>query len=173
MGPRHDLRRVVVHQGRDGAVRPHARVARACSTSTRRSSTTGPSSRKNGKDAITVRQLLSHQAGLAAIREPLPEGGLCDWDLIVDLLAEQEPLWEPGTRHGYHALTFGQLVGELVRRIDGRSLGTFFADEVAGPLGLDFWIGLPEELEPRVAPIIAADMPEDLERAARSSTSRR
>jgi CubicO group peptidase (beta-lactamase class C family) len=121
-----------------------------------------PEFAKHGKDAITVRQLLSHQAGLAALSEPLPEGGLCDWDLVVDLLAKQEPLWEPGTRNGYHALTFGHLVGELVRRTDGRSLGTFFADEVARPLELDFWIGLPEDLEDRVAPIIPADMPEDL-----------
>ena len=123
---------------------------------------TWPEFAKHGKDAITVRELLSHQAGLAAITDPIPEGGICDWDLMVDLLAKQEPLWAPGTRNGYHALTFGHLVGELVRRIDGRTLGTFFADEVAGPLDLDFWIGLPEELEPRVAPIISADMPEDL-----------
>src|SRR5581483_11601232 len=107
----------------------------------------------HGKDAISVRQLLSHQAGLAALRAPLPEGGLCDWDLVAGMLAAQEPLWEPGTRNGYHALTFGHLVG--------RSVGTFFADEVAGPLGLDFWIGLPAEIEPRVAPIVAPDMPAD------------
>lgn len=124
---------------------------------------TWPEFAKNDKGGITVRQLLSHQAGLAAISEPVPDGGLCDWDLVVDLLARQEPLWEPGTRNGYHALTFGHLVGELVRRIDGRTLGTFFADEVARPLDLDFWIGLPEELESRVAPIISADMPADLE----------
>jgi CubicO group peptidase (beta-lactamase class C family) len=114
---------------------------------------------KNGKGEITVRMLLSHQAGLAAIREPVPEGGLCDWDLIVGLLEEQEPLWEPGTRHGYHGLTFGHLVGELVRRITGVSLGTFFRQEVAAPFGLDFWIGLPEELDGRVAPNIPADPP--------------
>ena len=114
---------------------------------------------KNGKDAVTVRMLLSHQAGLAAIREPLPEGALTDWDLVCGLLADQEPLWEPGTRNGYHALTFGHLAGELVRRIDGRSLGTFFCDEVAGPLGIDFWIGLPAEHDARVAPTIPADPP--------------
>ena len=114
---------------------------------------------KNGKDAVTVRMLLSHQAGLAAIREPLPEGALTDWDLVCDLLAAQEPLWEPGTRNGYHALTFGHLAGELVRRITGRSVGRFFREEVAEPLGLDFWIGLPEEHEARVAPTIPADPP--------------
>jgi CubicO group peptidase (beta-lactamase class C family) len=120
-----------------------------------------PEFAKHGKDTISVRQLLSHQAGLAAISEPLPENGLCDWELVVDLLAKQEPLWEPGTRNGYHALTFGHLVGELVRRVDGRSIGTFFDEEIAQPLELDFWIGLPEEIEPRVAPIIPADLPED------------
>jgi CubicO group peptidase (beta-lactamase class C family) len=125
-------------------------------------STYWPEFAKSGKELVTVRQLLSHQAGLAALSDPLPDGGLCDWDLVVDLLAKQEPLWEPGTRNGYHALTFGHLVGELVRRIDGRSIGTFFRDEVAGPLGLDFWIGLPEEIEPRVAPIIAFDIPDDI-----------
>src|SRR4030095_8341335 len=82
-----------------------------------------PEFAKNGKERITVRQLLSHQAGLAAITEPLPEGGLCDWDVVVDLLARQEPLWEPGTRNGYHALTFGHLAGELVRRVTGRTVG--------------------------------------------------
>lgn len=120
-----------------------------------------PEFAKHGKDIITVRQLLSHQAGLAALSDPLPEGGLTDWDLVVDLLAKQEPLWAPGTRNGYHALTFGHLVGELVRRTDGRSIGTFFKEEVAQPLELDFWIGLPEDIEPRVAPIIAADLPQD------------
>jgi CubicO group peptidase (beta-lactamase class C family) len=114
---------------------------------------------KQGKESVTVRVLLSHQAGLAALRDPLPEDGLADWDLVVDQLAAQEPLWPPGTRVGYHALTFGHLVGELVRRVTGRSLGTYFREEVAEPLGLDFWIGLPVELEPRVAPTIPADPP--------------
>src|SRR6185503_661525 len=82
-----------------------------------------------GKGAITVRMLLSHQAGLAAISEPILDDGYCDWDLIVGRLAAQAPLWSPGTRQGYHALTFGHLVGELVRRISGRSIGAFFGDE--------------------------------------------
>jgi CubicO group peptidase (beta-lactamase class C family) len=118
-----------------------------------------PEFAKNGKADIPVRMLLNHQSGLAAVREPLPPWGLCDWELMTDALAAQEPLWAPGTRAGYHAMTYGHLVGEVVRRISGRSLGTFFRDEVAGPLGLDFWIGLPEEHEPRVAPSIAADPP--------------
>ncbi len=113
----------------------------------------------HGKGAITVRMMLAHQAGLAAFSEPIPENGYCDWQLIVDRLAAQAPLWPPGTRHGYHALTFGHLVGELVRRISGRSLGTFFRDEVARPLDLDLWIGLPQDHESRVAPTIPAPFP--------------
>jgi CubicO group peptidase (beta-lactamase class C family) len=118
-----------------------------------------PEFAKSGKEDITLRVVLSHQAGLAALREPIPDNGYCDWDLIVDRLAQQEPLWPPGTRHGYHALTFGHLVGEVVRRVDGRSVGAFFRDEVAAPLDLDLWIGLPEAHEARVAPTIPADMP--------------
>jgi CubicO group peptidase (beta-lactamase class C family) len=118
-----------------------------------------PEFAKGGKDGITVRMLLNHQAGLAALREPIPENGLCDWEAIVETLAAMEPLWEPGTRHGYHALTFGHLVGEVLRRVSGRSLGAFFRTEVAEPLGLDFWIGLPEGHEPRVAPSISPDPP--------------
>jgi CubicO group peptidase (beta-lactamase class C family) len=114
---------------------------------------------KNGKDRVTVRMLLAHQAGLAAIRDPLPEPGLLDWNLVVDMLAAQEPLWTPGTQHGYHALTYGHVVGELVRRISGRSLGSFFRGEVADPLGLDFWIGMPAEHDARVAPTIPVDPP--------------
>jgi CubicO group peptidase (beta-lactamase class C family) len=119
-----------------------------------------PEFAKNGKDAITVRMLLSHQAGLAGLREPIGADDYRDWNAIVDRLAEQEPLWEPGTRHGYHALTFGHLVGELVRRVDGRSIGTFFREEVAEPRGLDLWIGLPAEHEARVATTIPAAFPE-------------
>jgi CubicO group peptidase (beta-lactamase class C family) len=118
-----------------------------------------PEFAKNGKDAVTVRMLLAHQAGLPALREPIPDDGYLNWDLITQRLAEQEPLWVPGTRNGYHALTYGHLVGELVRRVDGRSIGAFFRNEVAGPLGLDMWIGLPAEHEVRVAPTIPADLP--------------
>jgi CubicO group peptidase (beta-lactamase class C family) len=118
-----------------------------------------PEFAKSGKDAITVRMLLAHQAGLAALREPIPDAGYCDWELITTRLADQEPLWEPGTRNGYHALTYGHLVGEIVRRVTGRSIGAFFRAEVAEPLGLDFWIGLPESEETRVAPTIPAEMP--------------
>jgi CubicO group peptidase (beta-lactamase class C family) len=113
----------------------------------------------HGKDTVPVRMLLSHQAGLAAIRAPLPEGAYYDWDYIVRALEDETPFWTPGTQHGYHAQTFGHLVGEVMRRVTGKSVGTFFAEEVAGPLGADFWIGLPEDLEPRIAPNIPHEMP--------------
>lgn len=109
-----------------------------------------------GKAQIPVKMLLNHQAGLPAVRTPLPQGAYANWELMVNALAKEEPFWEPGTRNGYHALTIGWLVGEVVRRVSGKSLGTFFQDEVAKPLGLDFWIGLPEDKEARVAPMIAA-----------------
>ena len=118
---------------------------------------------KNGKDAVTVRMALAHQAGVPAFSTPIPDNGYCDWDLIVNRLADQTPWWAPGTRHGYHALTFGHLIGEILRRVDARSLGAFFREEVAEPLALDFWIGLPEEHEARVAPTIpAAPQPGDV-----------
>ena len=107
-----------------------------------------------GKEAITVSDLLSHQAGLAWVDEELTLEQVLAWEPIVDALARQAPLWEPRSAHGYHAVTYGNLVGEVVRRVDGRSLGTFFAEEVATPLGLDFFIGLPEEHEPRVAMLV-------------------
>lgn len=111
---------------------------------------------RNGKAGTLVRHLLAHQAGLTAVREPVPPGGMFDWELMTDLLARQEPFWEPGTRHGYHALTFGHLVGEVVRRVAGVPLAEFFEKEVSGPLGLDFWLTLPEDLEPLVAPTVPA-----------------
>jgi CubicO group peptidase (beta-lactamase class C family) len=112
---------------------------------------------KNGKDGVLVRHLLNHQVGLPAIREPLPPGAFYDWEYMADVLSREEPFWTPGTQHGYHGLTFGFLVGEVVRRVSGRSLGTFFREEVSGPLGIEFWLGLPEELESRVARSIPVD----------------
>lgn len=113
-----------------------------------------------GKEAITVGQLMSHQAGLIFANPPLSLEQILAVDPVVETLAAQAPLWEPGTTHGYHALTYGWLAGEVVRRADGRRIGRFFAEEVAGPLGLDFWIGLPEAEEPRVAVLRAAPRPE-------------
>ena len=121
-----------------------------------------------GKEAVPVEWLLTHKSGLAAIDATLTLSEALAWDPVVEALAAQNPLWEPGTAHGYHALTFGWLVGEVVRRVTGTSIGTFFAREVAGPLGLDFWIGLPPTEEHRVAPLsmtldYIGDMgPEDL-----------
>jgi CubicO group peptidase (beta-lactamase class C family) len=108
----------------------------------------------NGKDTITVRQVLSHQAGLAVIEGDLTLEECLSWFPVVEAIAKQAPIWEPGTAHGYHMRAFGWLVGELVRRITGRTIGTFWRDEVAAPLDLSFWIGLPEELEPRVAQLV-------------------
>ncbi len=109
---------------------------------------------QGGKQGTTVRMLLDHTAGVPALRAPLDDGAAFDWTVMVDRLAAEEPFWEPGTRTGYHGLTFGWLVGEVVRRVSGKSLGTFFQDAVASPLGIDYWIGLPEAEEGRVAPII-------------------
>jgi CubicO group peptidase (beta-lactamase class C family) len=106
-----------------------------------------------GKGAITVEWVLTHKSGLAAIDATLTLADALAWDPIVDALVAQKPLWEPGTAHGYHALTFGWLVGELVRRVSGTSIGSFFAREVADPLDLEFWIGLPPSEEHRVAPL--------------------
>jgi CubicO group peptidase (beta-lactamase class C family) len=105
------------------------------------------------KRTIPVRWLLTHQAGLPVIDGTLSLSDALGWTPVTDALAAQRPLWEPGADHGYHALTFGWLVGEVVRRVSGKTLGAFFADEVAAPLGLDFWIGLPETEEGRVAPL--------------------
>ncbi|MFT6391692.1 MAG: CubicO group peptidase (beta-lactamase class C family) [Ilumatobacter sp.] len=114
-----------------------------------------------GKEAVTVRQMMSHQSGLSWVDAPLTLADLIAVDPIVEALAAQAPAWEPGTEHGYHANTYGWLVGELVRRIDGRTIGTFFADEVAAPLGLDFWIGLPESEQHRVSTLESMPPPTD------------
>lgn len=116
-----------------------------------------PTFAQAGKTNVTVSMLLNHQAGLPALRRLLPQGAFYDWELMVAALEQEEPFWAPGIRNGYHGLTFGWLVGEVVRRVSGRSLGTFFQDEVAKPLGLDFWIGLPEPRESRVALMIPGE----------------
>jgi CubicO group peptidase (beta-lactamase class C family) len=108
-----------------------------------------------GKQGVLVRHLLSHTAGLPEFDEPLTVEDLYDWPAVTARLAAQAPRWEPGALAGYHSVTQGFLVGEVIRRITGRPLGTFFAEEVAGPLGADFHIGLPAEHDGRVAPGIA------------------
>ncbi|PPK92401.1 CubicO group peptidase (beta-lactamase class C family) [Kineococcus xinjiangensis] len=103
----------------------------------------------HGKGATTVREALSHQAGVPAFRDPVGVGDLADHDRLAGLLAAQEPF--ALDRPYYHALTHGWITGELLRRVDGRDAATFIAEELSGPLGLDLWVGLPEELEPRVS----------------------
>jgi CubicO group peptidase (beta-lactamase class C family) len=115
-----------------------------------------PEFAQNGKADITVRQLLSHQAGLCAIDEPLDFAKLADADKVAAAIAKQKPAWEPGTRHGYHGISLGWYESELVRRVDPkrRTIGVYFQEEVARPLGVEFYIGLPESVsQARVARI--------------------
>jgi CubicO group peptidase (beta-lactamase class C family) len=107
-----------------------------------------------GKEAVQVRHLMAHAAGVSGWDEPLAPEDLADWEKCTSLLAAQAPWWEPGTAPGYHAVTQGYLIGEVVRRITGKTIGTFFAEEVAGPLGADFHIGTGPEHDARVAPLI-------------------
>jgi len=112
---------------------------------------------QNGKEKITVRQLLAHQAGLFAFDEPVDKNVVADLDCLAKVMARQKPAWEPGSRQAYHAITIGFYEGELLRRIDPqhRSLGQFFQEEIATPLGLDFYIRLPESIpDSRLAPLI-------------------
>ena len=101
-----------------------------------------PEFAQNGKADIEVRHLMGHTSGVSAWMQPVTVDDIYDWDKSTAMLAEQEPWWEPGTASGYHALNQGHLIGEVIRRIDGRRLGEFFADEIAGPLDADFHIGL-------------------------------
>ena len=119
-----------------------------------------------GKAEIPVRYLLSHRAGLSGARAPLTVEDLSDWDKVVAALAASEPWWTPGTASGYHALTFGYLVGEVVRRISGRSVGRFVADEIAGPLGADVKIGLVDSDIARCATLTMDAPPPDSANAA-------
>ena len=107
-----------------------------------------------GKEQTLVRHLLAHQTGILALREPQPPEALLDWDRLTGLLAAAAPLWEPGTKHGEEAGFYGHLVGEVVRRVDGRSVGRFFAEEIAEPWGLDFHIGLDTAEQARVARLV-------------------
>lgn len=109
---------------------------------------------QHGKERVTTRMMLDHSAAVPALRDKVKDDGPYDWAYMTGRLAAEQPFWVPGTRNGYHGFTFGWTVGEMVRRASGKSLGRFFQDEVAKPLGLDFWIGTPEEIEPRIAPII-------------------
>lgn len=118
-----------------------------------------PEFKANGKERVLVRHLLAHRAGLPALETPLTPAQAIDGVSAPRALAAQKPLWQPGTAHGYHAHTYGWLLGELVLRATGRTLGRFFAEEIAEPLGLDLWIGLPEEQAHRVTRIEAVEAP--------------
>jgi CubicO group peptidase (beta-lactamase class C family) len=107
-----------------------------------------------GKAAVTVEQALSHQAGLSGFLEPMDPSLWFDWDAICAKLAAMTPLWPPGTACGYHPMTYGYLAGEIFRRVDGRTIGRALAEDIAGPMDLDVWIGLPESEHGRCAEIM-------------------
>jgi CubicO group peptidase (beta-lactamase class C family) len=113
-----------------------------------------PEFKAAGKEDVEVRHLLAHTSGLSGWQEPMAPEDLYDWERCTSLLAAQEPWWTPGTVSGYHAVTHGFLLGEVVRRVTGRTIGAFFADELAGPLGADFRIGTGPEHDHRIAPVI-------------------
>ena len=119
-----------------------------------------------GKEELPVRYLLSHRAGLSGARDPIALDDLSDWDKVTNILAATEPWWEPGTRSGYHALTFGDLVGEVIRRVSGRSAGRFVAEEIAGPLGADIHIGIDDAAIARTATLSMDPPPPDSANAA-------
>ncbi len=108
-----------------------------------------------GKEATTVAMMLAHTSPVPHLREPMGQGRLIEWDYMVSRVAAEEAFWEPGTRQGYHALTYAWTVGNLVRLVSGKPLGEYFAENFAAPLAIDFHIGLPADQEPRVAPMIA------------------
>ena len=109
---------------------------------------------KNGKEETTVEMILNHSAGVPALKMKVEEGGFLDWEYMVNLLENETPFWVPGKETGYHMMTTGWLIGELIKRVSGKSLGAFFNNELAEPYGLNYWIGLPKTEDKRVAEII-------------------
>lgn len=144
--------RLVHDEGPHGALRPHPGRPRAA----RPPGTRRPVLAGAGKESVLVRHLLSHRSGLAGLRQPHSLAELYDGELTCTRPAATEPWWEPGTRSGYHAITFGFLVGEVVRRITGLLPGEFLRQEITGPLGIDFTSGLPEKDTHRVAELVRA-----------------
>lgn len=135
-----------------------------------------PQFAQNDKAEITVSQVMSHSAGLSGFDPALPDTDcLYDWDACCERLAAQTPWWEPGTASGYHAITQGYLQGEIVRRVTGKTIGTFFREEIAGPLGADFHIGLDADHDDRVAELVPPtyEVGEGLERAGGESIANR
>jgi CubicO group peptidase (beta-lactamase class C family) len=142
-----------------------------------------PEFKAAGKENVPVRWLLSHRVGLPAVNAKLTAEQVLAWDPIVEALAAETPFWEPGTKHGYHALTYGWLVGEVIKRASGRNIGRFVAEELATPLGLDLYIGLPESEEGRVCRLVVMAglggdvtdemleaLPEEMQKIARAFT---
>ena len=113
-----------------------------------------PEFAKHGKESVTIAQLLSHQAGVCGVDEPLKIEDLYDWQKMIQLLEAQQPFWPPGTAAGYHAVTWGYLPGELVYRITGKTLGAVFQDRIARPLNLNFYLGLPDNKFDQCATLI-------------------
>ena len=108
---------------------------------------------KKGKEETTVGMILNHTAGLPALATPVEQGGFFDWEYMIGLLENEEPFWIPGEKTGYHMMTTGWLIGELIKRVTGKSLGEFFNDEVSKPYNLEYWIGLPDSEVDRVAKV--------------------
>lgn len=113
---------------------------------------------KHGKEKTTVEMLLSHQSGMQHFKEKIKPEGYADWDYMINLIEEQEPWFRPGTAYGYQATTYGWLIGEIVKRVTGKTLGTYIKDEICGPLNAEFWLGLPPEQDSKVAEMIAPTM---------------
>ena len=113
-----------------------------------------PEFAKAGKQHITLEQVLTHRSGLDGVATPVDLDGLCDWEFYTNSLAAMAPNWEPGSRCAYHALSYGHLAGEVIRRVSGKPVGQFIVDEVARPAGAEFYIGLPESQDHRVVEMI-------------------
>ena len=128
-----------------------------------------PEFAQSGKETLPLRYLLTHQAGLPVIDEQLPAGAQLDWARMVGALERQAPVWMPGTEQGYHTATFGWLVGEVIRRVSGKSVGTFVREQIADPLGVDFLIGFGPEEDARVADLLPARLTAGAESSATSS----
>ena len=128
---------------------------------------------KKGKEETTVGMILNHTAGLPAFATPVEHGGFFDWEYMIGLLENEEPFWIPGEKTGYHMMTTGWLIGELIKRVTGKSLGEFFNDEVSKPYNLEYWIGLPDSEVDRVAKVTPfksspSDKPSEFAEAFRS-----
>ncbi|MFG2485853.1 serine hydrolase domain-containing protein [Streptomyces virginiae] len=132
-----------------------------------------PEFARHGKADIPIRWVFTHQAGVTALDRTLTVADILAWEPAAAAVAEQRPNWDPGTAHGYHDLTYGWLTGEILRRVTGRTVGTLVREELAGPLGLDLWIGLPEEVRPRLADLLPGPPPSpELQRDPRAKALR-